>query len=79
MTELNKLQSDEIKKKVRKMSNLELLSELEDTVQFDLLRQHNTSEFIKSNDAKAFWAIKKELRRRLKVLEALDVNIDFLR
>ena len=67
-TELNKLQKDEISKKVRKMSGVQLLAELEDTVQFDLLKA-STEEFIKSDNAKAFWIIKNELLRRLHKLE----------
>lgn len=68
MTELIKLPSDKISKKVRKMSGGQLLAELEDTVQFDLLKV-STEEFTKSDNAKAFWIIKNELLRRLHKLE----------
>lgn len=68
MTELIKLPSDKISKKVRKMSGVQLLAELEDTVQFDLLKV-STEEFTKSDNAKAFWIIKNELLRRLHKLE----------
>ena len=69
MTELSKLRKEKIAEKVSRMSANQLLTELEDTVQFDIVKTRNFREFENSEDTKVFWAIKRELEKRLASLE----------
>lgn len=69
MTELSQLSKEKIAEKVGRMSADQLLRELEDTVQFDISKTRDTVGFETSADTKVFFAIKRELFKRLASLE----------
>ena len=63
MTELSKLQRDELNSKVQGMETEQLFVELEDTIQFDIAKLSN-SEWLKA-DTKVYLAIVNELKNRI--------------
>lgn len=63
MTELVKLQRDELNSKIQGMETEELFVELEDTIQFDIAKLSN-SEWLKA-DTKVYFAIINELKNRI--------------
>lgn len=64
MTELSKLNKNELNSKIQGMETEELFVELEDTIQFDIAKLSNT-EWLKA-DTKVYFAIINELKNRIK-------------
>lgn len=63
MTELAKLNKNELNSKIQGMETEELFVELEDTIQFDIAKLSNT-EWLKA-DTKVYFAIINELKNRI--------------
>lgn len=63
MTELSKLNKNELNSKIQGMETEELFVELEDTIQFDIAKLSNT-EWLKA-DTKVYFAIINELKNRI--------------
>lgn len=63
MTELSKLNRNEIANQLKNMETEQLFAELEDTIQLDIAKL-STSEWVKA-DTKVYLAIINELRDRM--------------
>ena len=63
-TELFEMSKDERMEKIKDMETSALLAELDDTIQFDMLKMSNEN-WLKYSDKKVYQAIMNELQRRL--------------
>lgn len=63
-TELFEMSKDERMEKIKDMETLALLAELDDTIQFDMLKMSNEN-WLTYSDKKVYQAIMNELQRRL--------------
>lgn len=63
-TELFEMSKDERMEKIKDMETSALLAELDDTIQFDMLKMSNEN-WLTYSDKKVYQAIMNELQRRL--------------
>lgn len=63
-TELFEMSKDERMEKIKDMETSALLAELDDTIQFDMLKMSNEN-WLTYSDKKVYQAILNELQRRL--------------